>query len=65
MPLPAGSRFIGGALGMAQKWRPACTWPAAAATTCSPSNADWMVDGPDILAAIRTAYDGAHSFHDS
>ncbi|KAL4429835.1 hypothetical protein ABPG77_010952 [Micractinium sp. CCAP 211/92] len=26
---------------------------------------DWIVDGSDILAAIRTAYDGAHSFHDS
>ncbi|KAL4437386.1 hypothetical protein ABPG75_004525 [Micractinium tetrahymenae] len=27
--------------------------------------ADWIVDGSDILAAVRTAYDGAHSYHDS
>ncbi|PSC68514.1 glycosyl hydrolase [Micractinium conductrix] len=27
--------------------------------------ADWIVDGDDIVASIRTAYDGANSFHDS
>lgn len=30
---------------------------------------DWLVDGPDIIAACRTAYDdaegGAHNFHDA
>lgn len=26
---------------------------------------DWVFDGPDMLLAIRTAFDGAHSFHDS
>lgn len=31
----------------------------------APPTTDWVVDGPDILAAVRTAYDGAHSFHDS
>jgi hypothetical protein len=27
--------------------------------------ADWVFDGDDILAAVRTAYDGAHNLHDS
>lgn len=27
--------------------------------------ADIVIDGADLLAAIRTAYDGAHSYHDS
>jgi len=31
--------------------------------------ADWLVDGPDIVAVVRTAYDdglgGAHNFHDA
>uniref|UniRef100_A0A1D1ZYC9 Exo-alpha-sialidase n=1 Tax=Auxenochlorella protothecoides TaxID=3075 RepID=A0A1D1ZYC9_AUXPR len=26
---------------------------------------DWQTDGPDIVMAVRTAYQGAHSFHDS
>ena len=26
---------------------------------------DWLTDGPDLLALIRTAYGAAHSFHDS
>jgi len=27
--------------------------------------ADWQFDGDDLIALVRTAYDGAHSFHDS
>ena len=27
--------------------------------------ADWVVDGEDLVAAIRTAYGGADSFHNS
>ncbi|KAI3429841.1 hypothetical protein D9Q98_010153 [Chlorella vulgaris] len=27
--------------------------------------ADWIIDGQDMLAAIRTAYDGANSYHNS
>jgi len=27
--------------------------------------ADWVFDGNDILAAVRTAYNGAHNLHDS
>ena len=27
--------------------------------------ADWQFDGDDIIAAVRTAYDGAHNFHDA
>lgn len=27
--------------------------------------ADWQFDGEDLLALVRTAYDGANSFHDS
>jgi hypothetical protein len=27
--------------------------------------ADWLFDGPDLLYLARTAYDGAHNFHDS
>lgn len=30
-----------------------------------PLNADWIIDGQDMLAAIRTAYDGANSYHNS
>jgi hypothetical protein len=26
---------------------------------------DWQFDGEDILYLVRTAYDGAHNFHDS
>ncbi len=26
---------------------------------------DWLFDGPDILAASRTAFNGAHNFHDA
>lgn len=26
---------------------------------------DWVVEGSDIVMAVRTAYNGAHSFHDS
>lgn len=26
---------------------------------------DWQTDGPDLVMAVRTAYQGAHSFHDS
>ncbi|MFW6438099.1 MAG: sialidase family protein [Armatimonadota bacterium] len=26
---------------------------------------DWQFDGPDIIAAVRTAYRGAHNFHDA
>lgn len=29
------------------------------------TNADWIIDGQDMLAAIRTAYDGANSYHNS
>lgn len=27
--------------------------------------ADWVFDGDDILAAVRTAYNGAHNLHDA
>ncbi len=27
--------------------------------------ADWHFDGDDLIALVRTAYDGAHNFHDS
>lgn len=27
--------------------------------------ADWQFDGEDIIAAVRTAYDGAHNYHDA
>lgn len=27
--------------------------------------ADWHFDGDDLLALVRTAYDGAHNFHDA
>ena len=26
---------------------------------------DWAIEGPDMILAVRTAYGGAHSFHDS
>ena len=26
---------------------------------------DWQFDGEDIICLVRTAYDGAHNFHDS
>lgn len=26
---------------------------------------DWQFDGDDIIYTVRTAYDGAHSFHDA
>ncbi len=31
--------------------------------SCSPT--DWIIDGPDLLVAIRTAWGGAASFHDN
>ena len=27
--------------------------------------ADWQIDGEDLVAAIRTSWDGARDFHDS
>lgn len=27
--------------------------------------ADWQIDGDDIVAVVRTAYDGAHTYHDA
>ena len=32
---------------------------------CPAAAADWLIEGNDIVAAIRTAYNGADSFHNS
>ena len=26
---------------------------------------DWQFDGDDLIYLVRTAYDGAHNYHDS
>ena len=41
---------------------PPALLPAAAAAAAA---ADWLIVEDDILAAIRTAYNGADSFHNS
>ncbi|HOF61352.1 MAG TPA: sialidase family protein [Candidatus Latescibacteria bacterium] len=39
--------------------------PAQAPKTTGFQYVDWQFDGDDIIYLVRTAYDGAHNFHDS
>lgn len=56
-----------------RRWRPCATlleddsgfdWPWSAALTGF-QYVDWRFDGADLIYLVRTAYDGAHNYHDA